>query len=53
MKFKNIAMLGGGFIGDFYIHALHGQRRTDLVHVVYSRSESSAKKVAERHGIPH
>jgi len=53
MKFKNIAMLGGGFIGDFYVHALHGHRRPDRVQVVYSRSESSAKKVAERHGIPH
>jgi len=46
-------MLGGGFIGDFYIHALHGHRRPDRVEVVYSRSESSAKKVAERHGIAH
>jgi len=49
---KKIAMLGGGFIGDFYIHALHGHRRPDRVQVVYSRSESSARKVAERHGIP-
>jgi predicted dehydrogenase len=53
MKTKKIAMLGGGFIGDFYIHALHGHRRPDRVQVVYSRSESSAKKVADRHGIPH
>ena len=53
MKTKNIAMLGGGFIGDFYIHALHGHRRPDRVQVVYSRSESSARRVAERHGIPH
>ena len=44
-------MLGGGFIGDFYIHALHGHRRPDRVQVVYSRSENSARKVAERHGI--
>jgi predicted dehydrogenase len=48
MKSRKIAMLGGGFIGDFYIHALHGQRRTDRVQVVYSRSESSARKMAER-----
>ena len=52
MTIKKIAMLGGGFIGDFYIHALHGHRRPDRVQVVYSRSESSAKKVAERHGVP-
>jgi predicted dehydrogenase len=48
MKIKKIAMLGGGFIGDFYIHTLHGQRRLDRVHIIYSRSESSAKKVADR-----
>ena len=30
MTSRKIAMLGGGFIGDFYVHALHGQRRTDL-----------------------
>ncbi len=52
MKNRKIAMLGGGFIGDFYVHALHGQRRIDRVQVVYSRSESSAKKLAERRGIP-
>lgn len=51
MKSRKIAMLGGGFIGDFYIHALHGQRRTDRVQVVYSRSESSARKMAKRWNI--
>jgi len=45
-------MLGGGFIGDFYVHTLHGQRRLDRVHVVYSRSKNSAKKLAERWDIP-
>lgn len=52
MKTKKIAMLGGGFIGDFYVHTLHGQRRQDRVQVVYSRSEDSAKKVADRWNIP-
>lgn len=52
MKSRKIAMLGGGFIGDFYVNTLHGQRRIDRVHVVYSRSESSAKKMAGRWGIP-
>jgi predicted dehydrogenase len=52
MKTKKIAMLGGGFIGDFYTHALHGQRRQDRVQVIYSRSEDSAKKIAERWNIP-
>jgi len=53
IKAKKIAMLGGGFIGDFYTHALHGHRRPDRVQLVYSRSEASARKVADRHGIPH
>jgi predicted dehydrogenase len=52
MKTKKIAMLGGGFIGDFYTHALHGQRRQDRVQVISSRSEDSAKKIAERWNIP-
>ncbi len=50
-KNRRIAMLGGGFIGDFYIQALHGQRRKDRVEIVYSRSESSAKKLAGLRGI--
>ena len=45
-------MLGGGFIGDFYTHTLHGQRRQDRVQVIYSRSESSAKRIADRWNIP-
>jgi predicted dehydrogenase len=53
MKSKKIAMLGGGFIGDFYVHALHGHRRTDRVDMVYSRSESSARKMADRWDIPN
>jgi predicted dehydrogenase len=52
MKTKKIAMLGGGFIGDFYTHTLHGQRRQDRVQVIYSRSESSAKRIADRWNIP-
>ncbi len=52
MESKKIAMLGGGFIGDFYTSALHSQRRADRVMVVYSRSESTAKKVSGRWDIP-
>jgi len=52
MKFRKIAMLGGGFISDFYTRSLHAQRRHDRVQVVYSRSETSAKKLAERWKIP-
>ena len=52
MKSKKIAMIGGGFIGDFYTSTLHGQRRSDRVHIVYSRSENSAKGIAERWNVP-
>ncbi len=52
MKAKKIAMIGGGFIGDFYTSTLHSQRRTDRVQIIYSRSESSAKKIAQRWNIP-
>ena len=34
MERKHIAMLGGGFIGDFYGQALHGHRRPDRVEMV-------------------
>ena len=33
----NIAMLGTGFIADFYTGTLHSQRTRDRVHTVYSR----------------
>ena len=52
MKFKKIAMLGAGFIGDFYTQSLHSQRRSDRVVMVYSRSGASAKKMASRWDIP-
>jgi predicted dehydrogenase len=52
MKARKIAMIGGGFIGDFYTSALHSQRRIDRVHIVYSRSEESARKISERWNIP-
>jgi hypothetical protein len=34
-----VAMLGAGFIGDFYSHSLHGLRSRDRVHIIYSRYE--------------
>jgi hypothetical protein len=30
-----VAMLGAGFIGDFYTFSLYGQRNRDRVHVIY------------------
>ena len=47
-----VAMLGAGFIGDFYTFSLHGQRNRDSVQVVYSRDETRGRKFAEKHGIP-
>ncbi len=53
MKFKNIAMLGTGFISDFYTNTLHSQRSGDRVVMSYSRSLDRAKKFAEKWNIPH
>lgn len=47
-----IAMLGAGFIGDFYTFGIHGLRSRDRVHVIYSRDDSRGKAFARKHGIP-
>lgn len=47
-----VAMLGAGFIGDFYTHALHGLRSRDQVHIINDRDEQKAKAFAKKHGIP-
>ncbi len=48
-----IAMLGTGFIADFYISALHGQRSRDRVIMAYSTTKERAEPFARKHGIPH
>ncbi|RDC61599.1 Gfo/Idh/MocA family protein [Adhaeribacter pallidiroseus] len=48
-----IALLGTGLIGTFYTTSLHGQRRMDKVHTVYSRSEERAKTFAQQWNIPN
>jgi predicted dehydrogenase len=48
-----LCMLGTGLIGMFYTMALHGHRRRDRVHVVYSRSPERSQKFADEWGIPH
>jgi predicted dehydrogenase len=48
-----ITMLGTGLIGMFYTLHLNGGRGTDRVHVVYSRTEESARPFAEEWSIPH
>ncbi|SDL45068.1 Predicted dehydrogenase [Catalinimonas alkaloidigena] len=47
-----LAMLGSGFIADFYTGALHGQRNRDRVHVVQSRSEDNLKSFCQRWNVP-
>ena len=41
-KSHKIAILGSGFISDFYTATLHSQRGVDRVHTVYSRSIDKA-----------
>ncbi len=48
-----IAMLGTGFIADFYISALHGQRSRDRVIMAYSTTQHRAEPFAKKHNIPH
>jgi len=51
-KTHKITMLGTGLIGLFYTMTLHGQRRRDQVHVVYSRTAERAKAFAKDWNIP-
>lgn len=47
-----LAILGSGFIARFYADALVGQRRKDVITMVYSRTESNAKKFADDYKVP-
>ena len=49
-KSHGLTMLGSGLIGLFYTMTLHGQRKRDLVKVVYSRDEARAKKILRKSG---
>lgn len=51
-KSHGITMLGSGLIGLFYTMTLHGQRKRDLVKVVYSRDEKRAQQFAREWKIP-
>jgi predicted dehydrogenase len=46
-----VAMLGAGFIGDFYTFSLHGLRSRDTVGIIYSRDELRGSAFAKKHGI--
>ena len=49
----HIAMLGTGFIADFYTDTLHSQRTMDRVHTVYSRSAASGQAFQDKWDIPN
>ena len=53
MEEKKIAMLGTGFISDFYTSTLHSLRSNDRVILVYSRSMDRGKKFADKWKIPN
>ncbi|MFI5131338.1 MAG: Gfo/Idh/MocA family protein [Chitinophagales bacterium] len=48
-----LAILGTGFISRFYAEALVGQRRKDVVTMIYGRDEAKAKKFAADYNIPN
>ena len=50
-KSHKIAILGTGFIADFYTATLHSQRTLDRVHTVYSRSIDKGNRFKEKWGI--
>jgi predicted dehydrogenase len=50
-KSHKIAMLGTGFIADFYTATLHSQRTLDRVHTVYSRSIDKGNLFKEKWSI--
>lgn len=50
---KRIAILGSGFIGRFYTEALHGQRNTDKVVMVYGRKAENAENFATEFDVPY
>ena len=49
----HIAMLGTGFIADFYTNTLHSQRTMDRVHTVYSRSTTSGQAFQDKWDVPN
>ena len=48
----SIAMLGTGFIADFYTTTLQFERGIDRVKVVYSRTEDKAQAFQEKWNVP-
>ena len=50
---RKIAMLGSGFISEFYCSAIQGQRSKDKVIIAASRNENNVKAFAEKNDIPN
>ena len=50
-KSYKIAIIGAGFMSDFYTSTLHSQRSLDQVHTVYSRSIKKGNIFKEKWGI--
>lgn len=46
-----LAILGSGFIARFYADALVAQRRKDVITMVYSRTETNAKKFGDDYNV--
>ncbi|CAN0600573.1 unnamed protein product, partial [Laminaria digitata] len=51
MTGKRIAILGTGFISDFYVSTLLSTRSPDKVISVYSRSDDRGKAFADKYGL--
>lgn len=49
----NIAMLGSGFISEFYAMSILGQRSRDQITFVASRNEENVRKFAEKYNVPN
>ena len=49
----SVTMLGTGLIGTFYAMTLHGQRGSDRIGCIYSRSGERAGEFAREWQIPH
>lgn len=52
MKNLKIALLGTGFISDFYTSTIHGQRSGDRIYMIYSRTEDRARAFAQKWDVP-
>src|SRR5690606_1155574 len=50
---QKIAILGSGFISEFYAGAIQGQRSKDKIVMVASRSENKVKAFAEKYNVAH